>query len=207
MSPTEKSKKISISVPEALLVRAQAEHPNMSTSGVITLALEAKLRDHHAVAYSFERPAEAAERFAEVKAELAEKARAEFESGYLHGIEAASEISWYHVEDLDYHDYDVTRWVQPILNGAMDADLDPDSSAQPSAAFGSLVEHLGSLMSPYGENMFWPSKPYLRGFAQAIRDLYVEVSEGILTEPPMVPGPADFADSNGTGSEEDAPDQ
>lgn len=205
MSPNDKAKKISISVPESVLARAQAQRPSMSTSGLITLALEAQVRDLDAAGYSLERPTSAAGRFAEVKAQLAVKARDEYEAGYLAGVEVAGEISLHLVEALRDYGYNVTHWVQPILNGADMADLSEDK--EPSSALVPLVEALGSLMSPYGDDMFTPTEPYLRGFAQAFRDLYEEVTEGVSTEIPTLPGPAHFASANGTGSEGDASGQ
>jgi len=193
MTPTEKAKKISISVSEALLARAQAQHPDMSTSGIVTRALETQLRDRDAAGYSLERPAAAASRFTEVKEKLVARARAEFEAGYLAGIEAAGEIAWIHIEDLHLNDYNVDAWVQPILNGALMADQ--YRNAEPSDALSPLVKALGSLMSPYGDEMFTPTGPYVRGFAQAMRDLYREVSDGISVEPPTPAGPGDLVAS------------
>jgi hypothetical protein len=193
MSPTEKVKKISISVPEVLLVRAQAQHPGMPTSGIVTLALEMQLRDRDAAGYSLERPSAAVSRFADAKDRLAADARAQFEAGYLAGVEAAGELGYRDIESLHLVHYDVAAWIQPYLNGAMDAGQFSDMKE--SDAVGPLIDALGSMMSPYGDDMFSPTGPYLRGFAQAMRDLYREVSDGISVEPPTSSGPGDLAAS------------
>jgi len=190
MSPTEKVKKISISVPEGLLAQAQIQHPTMSTSGIVTQALETQLRDRDAAGYSLDRPSVAASRFSEVKDRLAIQARAQFEAGYLAGVDAAGEIDYRDLEHLDRVRYDVKSWARSYADGAVMAAQYSDM--EPSDAVGPLIRTLGSMMGPFGDDMFTPSGPYLRGFAQAMRDLFREVSDGISIVPPTLTGPDDF---------------
>ena len=50
---------------------------------------------------------------------------------------------------------------------------------RPYVAVRALIPALGVLVPPYGDGLeFWPSTTYLRGFTQAMRDIWSSVAEG-----------------------------
>ena len=53
----------------------------------------------------------------------------------------------------------------------------PEGAGAPTAT-GALITALGSMMSPWGDDMFSPNVPYIRGFTQAMRDLWNRVNGG-----------------------------
>jgi hypothetical protein len=171
--------KLSVSVPDELWDRARAGRPDLSTSHLVQQALERWTSPEGSAGYSLEAPEAAAELMERATARLSEDAREHYERGYLAGAKAGTELDWWSVQSLHDKHYDVRAWIDPIRNGQLAYDMGQlEPGMQPSSAVGPLVEALGALMSPWGDNMFTPSAPYLRGFTQAMRDLWQRVNVG-----------------------------
>ena len=175
--------KLSVSVPDQLWERAKARRPDLSASHVVQQALEQWASPKGSAGYSLNPPDAAAPLLALATARLSDEAREHFERGYLAGAEAGTELGWWSIQSLHDGHYDVMAWIDPIITSQLDFDthrLGP--GAEPSSAVGVLVKALGALMSPWGDDTFIPSAPYLRGFAQAMRDLWQRVNFGDLVE-------------------------
>lgn len=177
--------KLSVSVPDELLDRARERQPDLNNSRLIQEALEAWTHGGSRAGYSLERPEGAGSAFTKAKERLAREARKEFEEGYLSAIEAAESLPWHSIESLASQRFDVNRWVQGYLNGLLATamgELPPGASGAGPEIMEPLEKALGALASPQewgdGHPRFSPSAPYLRGFAQAMRDLWSEVNDG-----------------------------
>ena len=173
--------KLSVSVPDELWERASAQRPDLKTSVLVQEALESWTRPEGTAGYSLARPEGVEELFEAARERLAAEARAQFERGYRAALEAAPSLAIWHIESLAEKRYDVKAWIEPIVGGrvAMAVGQIPDPSpGEPDLAMVALIRALGSLSGPWADDMFRPGPAYLRGFAQAMRELFDEVVAG-----------------------------
>ena len=187
------SMKLSVSVPDPLWHRATELRPELNPSHLVQAALE-RLVDAAATAtLPIHRPTASAKAFIEARDRLLSQARSEFEEGYSAALEAVEKVPLWSLESLATRfSFDVKRWASGYASDAVNADLGniPKEWAPDSALIGALGRGLGSVVSPFFDDSFSPSVAYVRGFSQALRDLWTDVYEGGAMlpaddEPPM----------------------
>jgi hypothetical protein len=172
--------KLSVSVPDDLWSAAREIRPDLNPSHLVQQALEAWTSMRAAPAFSRDRPPDADAAFVSVRDSVAAIARTEFERGYRAALSAAHVLEFGHLQSLSRGRFDLATWARGIADAAVEADLGhiPKHWGPKPATIGALVETLGNLVPPFGDNEFGPSAPYLRGFAQAMRDLWEAAVEG-----------------------------
>ena len=172
--------KLSVSVPEPLWDSARESRPDLNPSRLVQEALDSWVRTRSATPYPVGRPPEADARFDAARARLTATARAEFERGYVAAVKCAETLDWDHFQSLARGRFEVRTWAANIASAAVQADLGaiPREWAPAPATVSLLLEALGSIVAPFGDDMFTPSVPYVRGFAQAVRDLWTDAVEG-----------------------------
>jgi hypothetical protein len=193
--------KLSVSVPDALWESSRAKRPDLNPSRLIQEALEGWQQQRSKSPFPLNRPADAEVLFTKRRDRLAAVAREEFESGYRAALEAAEVFDWWALESLADDHFDVPRWAQGWADSAVQADLGqiPGAAAPDAKLIRALIKALGNLVSPFGDDEFGPSAPYLRGFAQAMRDLWHESFEGWTKE-------SDTASNKGSESGSEKPE-
>lgn len=172
--------KLSVSVPDDLWESTRIQRPDLNPSHLVQEALEAWTRSHTEPAFSQDRPADAADAFSKVRDRLARQAREDFEVGYRGALQAAEVLEFWVIESLADRHFDVAAWADGFAWSAVAAAMGniPREWAPDGEIIHILVKTLGSLVSPYGDDAFKPSAPYLQGFARAMRDLWQEAFEG-----------------------------
>jgi hypothetical protein len=175
--------KLSVSVPDELWEASRTQRPDLNPSHLVQEALEVWTRSHVAPPFSLERPDDAGDAFALVREHLAGQAREEFERGYRAALEAAEVLDFWVIESLAKQHFDVVAWAEGFASSEVQADMDriPRDRAPGTKIIGPLLKALGNVISPWGDDAFGPSAPYLRGFAQAMRDLWEEAFEGTVS--------------------------
>jgi hypothetical protein len=213
--------KLSVSVPDNLWNEAQSLAEASTTSGVVQEALSRWVsQSRERSAYAASPPEDILDALHDTRDRLVREARAEFQRGYVQGVECARRLPWWAIESLaDYHKFNVRQWArswadsavmqdmgQPKLDKKEQAEvidawlraprprpfdwssLDAHISAQaaspeqssPHVVVRALVPALGQLVPPFGDSMeFEPRTTYLRGFTQAMRDLWSSVVDGV----------------------------
>lgn len=179
--------KLSVSIPDQLWERARSVRPDLNPSRLVQGALESWAEPRTSPGFSTERPEGADAEFDGARDHLAAQAREEFVKGYRAALALAQELPWWWIQGLAGDLFDVRVWAEGIGRSALEADLGrvPKDWGPERGAFKALVRAVGSLVgSPFGDEQFGPSLPYVRGFAAAMRRLWEEVVEGLgPTEP------------------------
>ena len=173
--------KLSVSVPDEMWATALTARPDLSPSHLVQQALAVWVGGRSKPAFSQDRPPEATVAFAAARDRLSNAAREEFGRGYHAALAAAEVIDLEHFQALVRRQFDVAAWAGGIGQRSVEAGLGrvPKEWAASPVVIRALVEALGSLVSPYGDNEFRPNAPYLRGFSQAMRDLWEQAVEGV----------------------------
>ena len=151
-----------------------------------------------------ETPLQVAER---LRAHFVHQAKDEYQRGYRKALRAADSLSWRLIEELAENRHDLKRALRPYANGALQDALktEPLSSAQvtelvenraekvsppskdgtsrtasPRSWLYRLAEDLGSMADPVGfdEFSFSPTRAFLRGYGDALHDVWSSVEEG-----------------------------
>ncbi len=171
--------KLSVSVPDELWDRARGLRPDLKDSHLIQNALEGFTKPAEVAGYSVAMPEDAKPAFEAAREKLAAHARGEFEEGYRAGVEIVPSLSWWDIQSLaDRHRFAVKEWARGYSDSVVNAELGnipTDWAADPDVV-SALLKALGNLVPPFGDDMFTPSIPYLRGFTQAFRDLWEQVN-------------------------------
>ena len=192
--------KLSVSVPEDLWKDARSLAREGTTSAVVQEALSRWVAQaSQGPPYASSPPPDVQEAMKEARERLTREARAEYERGYVQGVRCARRLPWWAIEDLaDRRQFKVIEWAGAWADGAIalemrhrpinkegEADVEAADSAavptqDPFVVVRALVPALGGLVPHYyGENAgFEPASTYLRGFTQAMRDLWSSVAEG-----------------------------
>ena len=173
--------KLSVSVPDDMWSTALDARPDLSPSHLVQEALAVWLRSRSKPAFSHDRPPGATAAFAAARDRLADAAREEFGRGYRAALAVAEVIDLEYFQALVRNRFDVAVWASGIGQTTVEADLGrvPKEWVATPVVIRALVEALGGLVSPYGDNEFRPNAPYLRGFSQAMRDLWEQAVEGV----------------------------
>jgi len=100
--------------------------------------------------------------------------REEFERGYSAALEVAERLEWETIALLVEIRFDVKSWADGFARSAQKSEIESDNPLVVA-----LVQALGSLISKYGRGAFTPTPIYLRGFVQAMRDLWDEASRSM----------------------------
>jgi hypothetical protein len=172
--------KLSVSVPDPLWESAHELRPDLNPSALVQEALGSWVRTRSATPYPVGRPPEADAGFAAARARMTATARAEFERGYLAAVTCAETLDWVYLHSLARDRFEVKSWAERIANEAVQADMGniPRDWAPEPETVHALLKALGNIVHPFGDDMFAPSVPYLRGFTQAMRDLWTDAVEG-----------------------------
>ncbi len=182
--------KMSISVPDTLWTRARAAGGDANPSHLVQDALRRYVKDGGAKsAYSLTAPEDVAEALGAVREQFTGQARALFEEGYRAAVAAFHKLSWHDIEFLaDSFRFDVKRWAESYqrldaIAARRDSMTAHEKSLYPEAAevevtLQALVTALGDWANPHGSSELEPGPTYVRGFTQAARDLWREISEG-----------------------------
>jgi hypothetical protein len=172
--------KLSVSVPDDLWSEARHIRPDLNPSHLVQQALEAWTSGRAAPPFLGSRPPDADAAFASARDRFAAGARSEFERGYRAALVAAEALEFGYLQSLASDRFDVVAWARGIGQTRVQADLGniPKDWAPGPATINAIVDALGSLVPPFGDDAFEPSTPYLRGFAQAMRDLWEAAVEG-----------------------------
>ena len=172
--------KLSVSVPDPLWDAARESRPDLNPSRLVQEALDSWVRARSATPYPVGRPRQADAHFDAARARLVATARAEFERGYVAAVECAEILDWVYFDSLARGRFEVRSWAAGIASAAVQVDLGalPKEWGPAPATVRVLVQALGNIVSPFGDDMFTPSLPYVRGFAQAMRDLWTDAVEG-----------------------------
>lgn len=173
--------KLSVSIPDDLWDRAREIRPDLNPSHLVQEALASWAEPRRTPGFSIEPPEGTETAFLQVRQRLASQAREEFVAGYRAALTAAQELPWWWLQSLASESFDIQAWAQHQGTAALNASLGTipkDWGPEPNA-FAALIRGLGSLVgSPFGDDHFAPSLPYIRGFAHAMRRLWDEVVEG-----------------------------
>jgi hypothetical protein len=174
--------KLSVSVPDSLWDQARDRRLDLNPSHLVQTALESWLDEGRAAAFSTERPKDLDEHFAAARARLASQARKQFEDGYRAALESTEKVSLETVSLLAEYRFDVRRWAENIARIGEEAamGLIPRDHAWGGEELEALVSALGGLMSrlPGLDELGDPQPAFIRGFTQAMRDLWAETFEG-----------------------------
>lgn len=177
--------KMSISIPDELWERARDVRPDLNPSHLVQEALGDWVVPRRTPGFAIERPDGAEAAFRQARDRLASQAREEFINGYQAALTLAQELDWWWIQDLARHLFDVEPWAKAIGESALASSMGtvPKEWGPEPGAFKALIRAVGSLVgSPFGDEKFSPSLPYVRGFAQAMRLLWQEVAEGVSAE-------------------------
>lgn len=112
---------------------------------------------------------------------LADAQQEESDRGYRDALDCVSSLPWHALESLAASKFDVARWLTSWRNGWLDIETGkaPDG-AQVADWLPVLANHLGSLVDPIGYDRwsFTPTKPYVAGFASALREVWAKAQQG-----------------------------
>jgi hypothetical protein len=182
--------KLSVSVPDELWERARGQHPDLKDSHLVQEALDAYTKPADTAGFSLDIPDDAKEAFEAARNQLASFARAQYEDGYRAAVELTPKLGWWYVQRLAEDHFNVKAWCSSLASTNVEEKMGqiPEGWGTDDAVIGALVKALGNLVEPWGDNSPEPSIPYLRGFTQAFRDLWVKVNVGELEEPSSANG-------------------
>jgi hypothetical protein len=177
--------KVSVYIPDDLLDRVRSLDGSTSTSQLVQRGLE-RLATHlggsDEPVYA-RRPEDAQDLLHAAHEKLMANARLEYERGYRAGAEDAGELAWSFMERLADMQFDLSTRLRSLRDGVAPTALDPGFSPPPW--FGVLANRLGTLIDPIGFDhwAFTPTRPFVRGYAAALRDAWstVEPDHGMPT--------------------------
>jgi len=112
---------------------------------------------------------------------LADEARSQFESGYRAALAATESLGQWSIEHLaTRYQWDVESWASSYAEASVRVDMGQlsDEFRPDRKVICALGKALGSFISPYFDDSFTPDSAYLRGFSQALRDLWAAVFQG-----------------------------
>jgi hypothetical protein len=170
--------KLSVYIPDDLWEMAKRVSPEEGPSLLIQRGLRGLVESRSAVpAYAAERPAGAPEDLAAARTRLMKQARAQYEAGFQAGKRALNDteaISGEALEALAHRDFNLEQWLAPSRR--LFAEMAADGK-EPFKGFDWLLilskpEYLGDFASPIRPANFEPNRPYLRGFADAMREMW-----------------------------------
>jgi hypothetical protein len=175
--------KLSVSVPDELWERAQMSRPDLNNSRLVQEALDQLTRPASSAGFSLDRPATAEEGFAKAKEQFATLARAEFERGYQAAVDLAPSLGWWNLQRLAESHFYVKGWVSSYMESYIAGEIGniPKQWAPDGELIPALLKAFGNLVAPFGDDTWGPSIPYLRGAAQALRELWTAVNAGDTT--------------------------
>jgi post-segregation antitoxin (ccd killing protein) len=180
--------KLSISVPDQLWERAKELRPELNGSHLVQTALERMVEASANAGLLTTRPERTEAAFERARTRIAAEARAQFEEGYAAGLEAAEQLPISCIESLaTWRNFNVEAWAGGFALQQVRVDM---GDAHPDEAPGkeiieTLGKGLGDIITPFFDDTFTPSVAYLRGYSQAMRDLWNDVYEG-TTNPELV---------------------
>jgi hypothetical protein len=199
--------KQTVYIPDDLLEQAQALLPSVNVSKLIQRGLAQLVDDFQGPIYADAGIDDVAGELERLRAHFANEAKDEYQRGYRKALRAADSLSLRLLEELAENHHDLKRALRPYVNGALqDAmNFEPISSAQvtellenrvkivplqskdgasPTASpwswLSRLAEDLGSMADPVGvdEFSFNPTRAFLRGYGDALHDVWSSVEEG-----------------------------
>jgi len=182
--------KLSISVPNELWDRARAAGNDANPSHLVQEALHRYVEERgRKPAYPLTPPDDVASAKGAVRERFANEARKKFEDGYRAALTAFPVLSWNDIEFLaNSYRFDVKRWAHSYAALAEDPDLRkampgyvsqfPEGADVDAAVVQALMNALGAWAAPHGMSEWEPGATYARGFEQAARDVWREITEG-----------------------------
>jgi post-segregation antitoxin (ccd killing protein) len=181
--------KLSVSIPDELLDRARALDASANTSQLVQRGLEQltmRLSTSRDPDYA-ERPADADAQLSAAREALLASARTEFQRGYREALEDVGNIDWRTMENLADHEFNLFTVLEGWRSG-----WDVSNGFSPPEWFQIFMKRFGAMIDPIGFDQFsfTPSRPYVRGYAAALRDAWATVEPGV-----------DGAEANSEGSE------
>lgn len=183
--------KLSVSVPDPLWERANEVRPGHNPSHLVQAALERMVDASSTAGLSTARPEGTETAFERARVRLAVEARAQFAHGYEAALGAAEQLPLWCIESLaTYRNFDVKGWAGgfAMAQVRVDAGDAPPEEAPGKELIGALGRGLGDYLSPYFDDTFTPTVAYVRGYAQAMRDLWNDVYEGTTAVAPASDG-------------------
>jgi hypothetical protein len=176
--------------------QARDRRLDLNPSHLVQTALESWLDEGRATAFSTERPMGLDEDFAAARARLTTQARKQFEDGYRAALQSTEKVSLETISLLADYRFDVRKWADNIAGIGQQAALGfiPRDQAWGGEELKALVSAIGGLLSriPGLDELGEPQPAFIRGFAQAMRDLWAETFEGGPTpsDPPETEEPS-----------------
>jgi len=195
-------------IPDDLLQRAQALLPDVNPSKLVQRGLARLVEDFQGPVYVNERLEAVASEIVRLRDHFAIEARAEYERGYRKALAAADSLSWRVLEELAENHNDLKRVLRPYLNGSLQDAMnakpispeqvdellrkrdndEPNRSTQNTERketewswLERLAHDLGSIADPVGYDVysFDPTRAFLRGYGDALYEVWAAVEEGI----------------------------
>jgi hypothetical protein len=174
--------KLSVSVPDPLWEEARQQRPDLNPSRLVQVALDSWVQPRSAPAFSLEPPADAGPAFAAAREHMAAEVRREFEEGYRAALAAANSIRLLTFQELaDDYRFDVAAWARDRARRAMEGvwmgpetwwAWDVEEGSAVAKALGSVIPH------PALDTESGRTAPFVRGFAEALRNLWETVIQG-----------------------------
>ena len=177
--------RVSIYINDALLERARSLDSGSNTSQLVQRAIERMLSEaEERPAYASVKPSDTEARIARLREKMLAAAADDYERGYSDGLAGADHLPWWALDsfatrsNFDLHswceDWSST-WNEELAWPALHKEDFPDEMKVPDWVV-KLADYLGGLLNPIAE---WRrERPYLRGFADAWRDLWNSVERG-----------------------------
>lgn len=195
-------------IPDDLLERAQALLPDVNPSKLVQRGLAQLVEDLQGPVYGNVRLDAVAIEIERLRDHFAVEAKAEYERGYRKALAAADSLSWRLLEELAENHNDLKRVLRPYVNGAAQEAIQGkpippvqvddlfqnrvndgrDQSTQntgrketPWSWLYRLAGDLGSMADPigYDEFSFDPTRAFLRGYGDALYEVWAAVEEGV----------------------------
>jgi hypothetical protein len=143
----------------------------MSTSQLVQRGLE-RLAVHLGgadVPTYASRPIDAEDLLEPAREKLIERARTEYELGYRAGAEDAGRLAWSFMERLADMQFDLVGRLRSLRES-----IHTPREFRPPPWFAVLADRLGTLIDPIGFDQwnFTPTRPFVRGYAAALRDAW-----------------------------------
>ncbi len=176
------SMKLSVSIPDDLWDEARALGKDLNPSHLVQEGLRRWVEEAaRKPGFSVDRPEDIEADFETARARFAEEARAEFERAYRKAVQVAAKLPWREIEFLaEHYKFNVERWAKATRESALMAmeGRIPKEWAPKDETVRAMIDGLGGLAHPVGDEMWQPSPTYLKGFTQGMRDLWTTVMEG-----------------------------
>lgn len=183
--------KLSVSVPDDLWELAQSSAPEESSpSALVQEALRHWTTGNSVLpGVAAQRPAEYDKAFEQLQARMAAEAQAEAQRGYVAALSVAERLEWRQLDDLaERYKFDVAKWANAWRKAAEEADYakaglstgwgEREWSEANTQLLQSLMTALGNLASPHDMKEWVPSPTYIRGFRQALLELWRRITAG-----------------------------